>query len=826
MKSYLSLAFKELKAQKVMAALILIAVVLSSMMTTAIGQSLGILQTMRTEQAASLNGDRYATFHQITEKQMLQLKSDNRLYDVGSLINVGYCKLGSSSLTLYMREYLDNALEAYPSISRVKEGRLPVSAFEIALPENALQYLGENIGIGDTVVLQAEISLMNGTIPSYSYSAEFTVCGILESNYIGYSTGTLDAVLGEGTAFALLPEAYLLYSVDFKVKDTSHFQNIIDELANIIGMERSNIQYNWILLDALGISYEEAGTSDTDTGFSFMTFVCIMVGVLVLFAAGLVIYNILKISVSKRIKEYGTLRAIGSTKGNIYRLVSLELLILCGIGIPVGLLIGMLSAKGILIAVTSILNPDLFMAGSTAELNARIDATSSNHILIYLVSIAITLLFAMLAAFPAARYASLVSPTVAMSGRRVKIKRHGRKAKIIRNFEAYFARLNLKRGRSRTVITILSLVMSITVFVALQSFTTLLDTSRSVSGMSLGDYAITNETVGMTPEIIAKVRENELVENLSTTKLSIYTQDENGKLPMEHDFSLQSWETFQVAGLDDTRLSAYIDGLSEQDKNDLLYSSACIVKNPIPFSYEGQSIETTDFGYGDILSVNGYEVRVVGMADFPVSINNEGFINGVQIIVSDKMYDLLTGSNYYSEIYPTLKQNADNEQFETWLDNWCKENPGSHWLSYLQTAAQLEESFQQINMLCWGLILFIGLIGILNIINTVYSNIHTRIAEIGVQRAIGMSADSLYKTFLWEGAYYGIIASIIGGISGYICTIFVNAATTESLQFVTIPYLSILEAAIISIAACLLATAIPLRSISKMNIVAAIETIE
>lgn len=340
MKSYLSLAFKELKAQKVMAVLILIAVILSSIMTTAIGQSLGILQTMRTEQAASLNGDRHATFHQITEEQMLQLKSDTRLYDVGSLINVGYSKLGNSSFTLYAREYLENALDAYPSISRIKEGRLPVSPFEIALPESALQYLGKNISIGDTVALQEEISLMNGSIPSYSYSAEFTVCGILESNYIGYSTGTLDAVLGEGSASALLPEDYMLYSTDFKIKETERFQNIIDELANKIGIEKSNIQYNWILLDALGISYEEAGTSDTDTGFSFMTFACIMVGVLVLLAAGLVIYNILKIAITKRIKEYGTLRAIGSTQGQIYRLVSLELFILCGIGIPVGLLNG------------------------------------------------------------------------------------------------------------------------------------------------------------------------------------------------------------------------------------------------------------------------------------------------------------------------------------------------------------------------------------------------------------------------------------------------------------------------------------------------------
>ena len=103
---------------------------------------------------------------------------------------------------------------------------MPVAPLEIALPENALQYLGENISIGDTITLQEEISLMNGSIPSYSYAAEFTVCGILENNYIGYSTGTLDAIAGEGTASALLPKDYLLYSTDFKIKDTVRFQNI------------------------------------------------------------------------------------------------------------------------------------------------------------------------------------------------------------------------------------------------------------------------------------------------------------------------------------------------------------------------------------------------------------------------------------------------------------------------------------------------------------------------------------------------------------------------------------------------------------------------
>ena len=198
MKSYLSLAVKEIKAQKVMAVLILIAVILSCSMTTAIGQSLGILQAMRIEQASSLNGDRYATFHQISEEQVRQLEQDDRLYDVGSLINVGNTKFAGSGLTLFVREYLGNALDAYPTVSKVKEGRLPVSPMEIALPENILPYLEQEVGIGDTVTLQSEISLMDGSLPAYSYTADYMVCGILEASYTGYVTGTVGAVAGEG----------------------------------------------------------------------------------------------------------------------------------------------------------------------------------------------------------------------------------------------------------------------------------------------------------------------------------------------------------------------------------------------------------------------------------------------------------------------------------------------------------------------------------------------------------------------------------------------------------------------------------------------------
>lgn len=822
MKSYLSLAWKELKAQRVTAILILIAVILSSLMTTVIGQSIGILQAMRVQQAERLNGSRYATFHQLTQQQAQALHDDPRLTDVGDVLYLGSTGLGSSSLKLSLREYHDNALAMYPSIGKIKEGRLPETANEVALPEDALQYLDKNAAVDDTIRLTLTVSSMDGLLPEVEYTADFTLTGILESSYLGYSTGTVQGIVGEGTAEALLPEEYRLISTDFKTQSRQDFQRIVLDLAKTLQVDAAFIQYNPVLLKALGIAYDADEDSDTGSGFPFMAAACVIVGVLVLLAAGLVIYNILKISIAKRVREYGTLRAIGAQRGQVYRLVSVQLLLLCGIGIPVGLLLGVLSAKGVLIAATGALNPDIFMANSAQELNSAISGAAEVKPIMLLISVAVTLAFAMLAAFPAARYAARVSPTVAMSWQTAKIKRRVRKSRTIRHFEAWYARLNLKRGRGRTVITILSLVMSITVFVALQSFTGLLDASSAVQDMYTGDYALTNEDAGISAEGVEKLRANDAVAQLSTTRLSVFMPDQT--LPFDTNLSLQGNETLQLASVDEAQLSRFAPTLSAQDKQALLDGTGCLVKNPIALSYGGETVQQTSLAVGDVVRLGDRELRVVALLDSPVTIGSSGFTNGVQILVSDAMYCELTGSDYYAEVCPTLKKDADTAAFETWLDGWCGENPDTQWLSYRQSSQEMAESFAQIKMLCWVLIALIGVIGVLNIINTVYSNIHTRIGEIGMQRAIGMSAASLYKTFLWEGAYYGIFASVIGAVLGYVCCIFVGVAQTDALQLVAIPVAAILEAAAVSVAACLAATAIPLRAISRMNIVDSIET--
>lgn len=836
MKTYNMLARKELITQKVTSILILIAVVLSTMMTSVIGQSVGVLSAMRQQQAIAIGGNRYATFLQLKEEQVDVLYNDPRVSYVGLYIGTGSVKL-NDILTIGLIEYLGDSAKGHPAQTKIKEGWLPENAMEIALPEDALKFLGFHGKIGDTISISAEVAVRHGVVSNaFAYNANFILTGITENNYMDYVTGMLLGIVGEGTAQQILPESHFYYRADICTTQKRNFQNTIDDLAEQLKLHELDTLYNVPYLEAMGIDYDkEAAGMDiilSDDGFPLMIAAGIMVCTLVLLAAGLVIYNILKIAVTKRIKQYGTLRAMGGEKGQLYIIVLSEVLFLCIIGIPVGVLFGVWSAKGILAMALHQFSPELFLASDTAQLDILIAQNSSGKGIFLIISALITLFFALAASVPAARYAAKVSPVVAMCGvNTTKIRRRKRAVKKVRNFESYYALLNLKRNYKRTIITILSLVMSITVFITLQGFVSLLDvSSRSPGTEHLGDYCIVNEMVGFSNDDLKKIQDSEQVETVAAKQFSMYQLDtQNRAIGIDVDYVFgQSGECFQVAGLNDVYLEEYFrKRLSKEQIEILKAGTGCIVRNPISLNIEGMELVWSNILTGSTLVIEGKELPVIGTLDGYdgyISVGNKGFTNGVQVIVNDSLYSELTGKEVYAELRPILKAEADREAFDRLLEELCDEVVGTTYISYEQTDQQLEESFEQINLLAWGLILFIGLIGILNIINTVYTSIHSRVSEIGMQRAIGMDVAGLYRIFLWEGAYYGIFAALIGGVLGYIFTVFVEAAANNEIQLISkVPVIPMLEATIVSVAVCLLATCVPLQKIAKMSIVDSIK---
>lgn len=832
MKSYRALAWRQLAAQKLTSLLILAAILLSTLMTAAVGQSAGVLTAMRTQQAIALGGDRYATLVQLTRQQAAALQGGTRLSYVGLSISLGSMAL-NPALTLGLTEYQGDALSVYPAQSRLKEGRLPARAMEIALPEDALQLLGFAGGVGDPITLSPAKALRHGVeLAEYPYTATFTLTGILQSNYLGYSGGAVQGIVGPGTGAALLPAAYLYYTADIRTAEKKAFQATMDDLTARLQLPPLDTMYNVVYLEALGIPYDAqaADSAYSDAGFPFLLLAGALVGGLVLLAAGLVIYNVLKIAVARRFRQYGTLRALGGTRWQLYTLVATEVLLLCAAGIPLGLLLGAGAAKGLLSVATGLLSPDLFLVQDSAQLQQLIVQNSGGKGLLLALSAAVTLLFALAASLPAARSAAKVPPVAALAGPQAPIRRR-RGARRIHCFAAYYARLNLGRSRGRTAITILSLVMSITVFITLQGFVALLDAAGPMEGGRLGDYSLVNESVGFSPDDLAALQADPHTQDVAAMQFSLYLQDEQGRLDgIALDRPLQPGETLQVVGLNAPYWDAFLaESLSPQQRAALKAGEGCVVRNPIPLSFDGEAIPATSIQAGGTIAVASRVLPVLYTLDGYdgyMSVGNSGFTNGVQVIVADSLYPQLTGTDVYAELLPTLAADADRAAFDAVLQDLCTRVPGTTCLSFAETDRQLAESFAQTKLLAWGLILLIGLIGVLNIINTVYTNIHTRRAEIGMQRAIGMSVQSLYQTFLWEGAYYGLIAAAIGCAAGYLGTVLVQSAATDAIRLVAPPLVPMAQASLFSVAACLLATLLPLRKAARQSIVDSIGTVE
>ncbi|HBG4412438.1 TPA: ABC transporter permease [Clostridioides difficile] len=819
MKNYLSLSIKELKSQKLMTTFIIIAIVLSTIMTTVVGQSIGILQNLRIEQARSFNGDRHVSFHQLTKNQVDDIKKDDRVYQAGTSITIGSSKIKDSGISVLVKEYDKTGLSNYPKLMKLKSGHLPKDKNEIALDENTLKLMGIRPRLGVTIPMNLDISLLNDTIPPYNYTANFKLSGILEDDYTGYVSGIVNGIVGKGTSENLLPKRYTLSSLDFKIKQQEKFQEIVNQLAKKINLSHNSIQYNWIYLNALKIQFEKDENSSNSDGISMIILVSLFVALLVLLASGLVIYNILKISVTKKIKEYGCLRAIGAEPNQIYKIVILQILILCTVAIPIGAVIGIISSKGITGMVTNILNPDILLANDNKEITELIHKNTTAYMFPLVLSTNVSLIFSLISALPSAIYASHVSPKIAMAGSTTKIKRKIKREKTIKNFERHLAWLNLKRNKGRTIITILSLFMSITVFVALSEFSNVLDVSRSVSNLKEGDFSLTNEISGFDKSTLDKIAK---MKNVNRTSFIKYSEYKQGEIDTDINFE-NSGEMLKIIGIDEQTLKDLMPSITNSILEDFKNGSICFIKNPIAISTPGVKTRYTNLKPKDSITINKKQLDIYSTVDKMFFLQGNGWINGVDVIVYDSVYNTLTNKNKFNQINIYAKDKSKLEQIRLSIEQICENNPGSHWISYIESDKQLKESFKQIEFLAWAVILFVGLIGTLNIINTTHTNINTRTNEIGVKRAIGMSNRSLYKMFLWEGVYYGIFAAIFGSIAGYASAIIINMATIEKLDFTNIPITSILQATIISVLACIIATLIPLRKVKKMNIIDCID---
>ena len=203
------------------------------------------------------------------------------------------------------------------------------------------------------------------------------------------------------------------------------------------------------------------------------------------------IYNAFSISVSERTKQFGLLSSIGATRKQLKNSVLFEAMVLCVAGIPLGVLSGLAG-----VYVTLKLTEDMlgglvdYMFGSVGPVAFEMKISPEAIALAAAAGLVTVLISAYIPARKALKMSAIdairQSADIQISAKKVKT---GPFVRRLLGFEGMMAVKNFRRSKKRYRATVISLFISIVLFVSVYSFSQYL--SRSVLRfMSPADYSL------------------------------------------------------------------------------------------------------------------------------------------------------------------------------------------------------------------------------------------------------------------------------------------------------------------------------------------------
>ncbi len=804
MKLHNSSAKKFLFAEKTSSLLIIIAIIIATMLLMILHQSISTIQESRKEQAKKLNGDRYATFLNLTREEAFEIAKQPEFVYSGVSSSIGFVSPPQSRLSIVLYEFYDQASDIY-TWSQVTEGRLPTKEREIALSQEALHSLEFQGGVGHSLTLPVEIG---NTFNSRTIACNFELVGILTDTYLGYISGVVPGIVGEGSTEYFLPSEFQSYSVDIRTYNHREFQSIIEYTLKLFNKPAESVQYNEILLDVLRISYPSENAQSNSNLIALIGSVLIII-ILIGGASGLVIYNILKIIFTKNLTYYGTFKALGAEKHYIRKLIYHQIIILLLVGVPIGICLGILASRYATTLVASMLFSDA---------SAGVIENTQITILPIFLSALIPVLSAFLLGIPLVRYISQVSPIVAINQTSLKITERKSRIQKPRHFLSFYARLNLKRNKSKTYITVGSLSLSTALLLVAIAMTNTLNISESVATMYLGDYEISNISKGLDGAFVEAITDIEGLEYLYSMQFKKYHDP-----PFSTNAPLQVSDSLQIISLDAYRTDILLSNVSVEKQQAFAEGDACVISHPFAI-FEDEQGPYDPLQIGDLVSIDNFHLEVIKINETPISILDSTY-NGLQIIVSTELFGSITGEDTFTILQPDFSNTVDFHVIEEMVSGLVSLVPETYVISYEKTNAELSEAFYSTRILIISFVCFIFLIGILNVINSTYTNIYTRRREIGICRALGMSLHKVIVGYIWESFYISLYASFWGGLIGFLSSRVFSLVVGGSMIPISLFLVSLGFLFLITFISCAIATYIPIKLFIKTTVVDQIKSI-
>lgn len=793
---------RSLKANKRRNFFLVMAIMLTTLLIGSVfSVGMSLVESVKMEQIHLAGTMAHAAVGHPTASQIEQLHNLDYVKAVGTGNSVGYventAEMGNISLTLHYfdeTEWEELRAPAYVDV----EGNYPEKENEIMVSRAVLERMGiANPSIGmeiplayytdsdKTGALMEETFCLSGWFTSYAFvQSTDTADVIFVSQELSQKYGK--TVEADGSA-----------SVRFV--DETHISEYCDALVSDLGLSE-NQPIATVQL------YDTSAGQETATLLSLCA-----VAVFLIFTGYLLIYNILYISISRDVRFYGLLKTLGATPKQIKRVVRGQILRLCLIGIPVGIVLSLILSLGIV--------PFFISALDAVSADGAVVSFSP---LIYVGAIVFPLFTAMLGASKPAQKAASISPIEAQKYTGVTGSIKGVRS-VAHRKPVRMAWRNIFRDKKRTGIVLLSLFLGVTTFLTVTTLVFSTDISKYIDSTFESDFVLKNSAWP------AQSLDNSLVEQLMS-------------IPGTENLHTTTWEEMSLEYSDDFReyianhpMREQITGLSEQ----------AIADNFKGFllGVDGETLTEYRDALGNPIDVEAFERGEIALiaTDNPELFSN---IENLTVMPSyrgesgtsdNQKYELSLGGfvpfNYKgigASLAPTLV--VSNEVMQEWfgepvaillelnvssgyeqnaliaLKQMIEDNPAISLTSRIEAMAELARAKMAILILGGSISLVIALIGILNFVNIMSVSVVSRKRELATLESIGMSRKQIRKMLISEGLCYAGITLIlvlsIGNLIAY--GIFKLFQQQVSFTVFTYPLIPAAIIALVILAVCLI----------------------
>lgn len=835
------LTIKNLRLNKKRTIVTIIGIILSTALMVGIGLLFSSFQDLMIRDTIGYNGKYEANYGDVDLDKLNDIKDKDFTYFYEKPI--GFSKIESSNeYKPYM--YITSVNKEYFDELKLIEGSFPKNENEAVISNHVITNGGLNYKVGDIVTFKygkrniegndtlANSELVDGEFLTNEGTYTYKIVGIVDrSNFesysaSGYTAFTVDVNSDKGNV-----NLYVMFNKNKKIIKQS------EELAKELNYN-GDINYNSTLLALYGES-TYGNVMSSMGGMMIIMLSLVSIGCII------VIYNSFAISVMERKKEFGLLSSIGATKRQLSHTVFFEAVVVGLIGIILGIL-GAYIGIGCVILIINNLISDM--------LEYKLHLVTNP--LFIIIPVIFMIIVIGVSAFIPSRRASKVSPIEAIrQNDDIKInKKKIRTSKLalkLFGIEGEIALKNIKRNKKKYRVTIVSLFISIVLFISFSSYMNYtLNTASSVMGEVPYDYQISyfgddpnndKEALDKINEIVKSSDVKEYV-SYSVSNLSIignYTYSdeyldfyksaygENGIKALNN----LKYQSIYILVLDDNSYNKY-KKLIGLDKDSVIllnkfkgvsYGNNKRVNYDIPVINSGNiNIKICNFDNDDDVDTTKYcnkKIDNIFVTNKSFDLIEEfSYMDYFKLIVNKKLYDSISDSSTHYTQFNIISDNTNNiDKLTKELDKYSNVN----YTNIKEAMKQANNLILVVKILMYGFISLVTLIGVTSVFNTISTSMALRKREFAVLRSIGLTNRGFNKILFFESLFFGMKSLIFAIPVSIGITVLIHYALADmvSISTIIIPWKYIIIS-IVSVFVIVLLTMIYSTSkIKKHNII-------